>query len=670
MGEQNRCIYEFGPFHLDPQRRVLLREGEPVKLYPKEFDTLLALVERNGEGVDKDELMRRVWGDTVVEEGNLAKNISSLRKILGEKPDQHQYIVTVPGHGYLFVASVRTAAFDEVVVRERTRATVELEEVRGATDRAAPVPRTDGGRADLNGAEQAADARALPASTVIRGPLASRLRRYRLIGVVSIAALALVAFYSWTKPPRTAAPAERSAAPQIKSMAVLPFRPLVDASRDESLEMGMADTLITKLSSVREIVVRPMSAVRKYAGPEQDAIAAGREQRVDAVLDGSIQKSGEKVRVTVRLARVADGTALWTSQFDEKFTDIFAVQDSISLRVAAALAVKLTGEEQELLAKRYTQSAEAYQEYIIGRYHWNKRSEESLKKSIKHFDRAIQKDPAFALAYTGLSDTYLLLANQRALPPDAFLKAKEAAVKAIDLDDGLAEAHASLASVKWVYELDRSGAAAEFRRAIELDPNYATAHHWYALFLMASGLRDEAAAEIRRAQELDPTSLIINTNMAYIFYLSRQYDQAIEQARKALELDEDFVLPYLLLGFAYGQKGMFEEAVAEFRRAALIEEDRALPALGYGYAVAGKRQEAQKVLNELNLLSKQWYIGSGDVALIHIGLGDKDQAFAYLHKAYEERAELLRWLRVDPRVDGLRTDPRFADLLRRVGLAQ
>jgi len=480
-----------------------------------------------------------------------------------------------------------------------------------------------------------------------------------LAACVVLVGLAFIVYSLWPKQPAPPAP--------IKSIAVLPFKPLVAESRDELLEMGMADTLITRLSNIRQVIVRPMSAVRKYTELEQDAVAVGREQRVDAILEGRIQRSGDKVRVTVRLVKVADEEVLWAGQFDEKFTDIFAVQDSISERVAAALALKLTGEEQKRLTKRYTDNTVAYQLYLKGRYNWNKTTEEGLKKAIDFFNQAIEKDPSYALAYAGLADAYTSLDWYGVLSTkEANPRAKAAAIKALEIDETLAEAHASLAAVRQ-YEWDWAGAEREYQRAIGLNPNYAVAHQWYGVYLAYMGRMDEGIAEMTRAQELDPLSLAINAQLGFLFYLARRYDQAIEQCQRTLEMEPGYEEARIYLAWIYVQKGMYEEAIAQYQKLKGDIPD-VLAMLGAAYAVSGQRGKARDVLAELKEISQRRYVPPVFVAAIYTGLGDKDQAFAWLEKAYEDRDESFVGLKVLPLFDPLRSDQRFADLLRRMGL--
>jgi serine/threonine protein kinase/cytochrome c-type biogenesis protein CcmH/NrfG len=455
----------------------------------------------------------------------------------------------------------------------------------------------------------------------------------------------------------------------VKSIAVLPFKPLISGSRDEALEMGMADTLITRLSNIKQIIVRPTSAVRKYGGLDQDPIAAGREQRVDAVLDGNIQKSGEQIRVTVRLVRVGDGHQLWVDTFDEKFTDIFALQDSISERVAEKLAIRLSREERTLLTKHYTENTEAYQLYLKGRYVQGNRTEEGIKKGIEYFRQAIEKDPGHALAWADLARTYKSTSYYGIFPPsESHPRSKEAVRKALEIDKTLAEAHMVLATILEGSDWNWQAAEEEFRLAIELKPNDASAHHLYGLFLERRGRLEQAKVEMAQALELDPVSLIINKNVGDPFYYMRQYDEAIEQYRKTLELDPNFFLAHLWLGMSYEQKGMYEEAITEFQNARSSDGNPAiLGALGHVYAVSGNRGEAENITKELNGLSKR-YVAPYHIAMIYVGLQKKDVAFKWLEEAYQGRDEWLLYLKIDPRLDSLRSDPRFVDLLRRIDL--
>ncbi|MFY9607375.1 MAG: tetratricopeptide repeat protein [Blastocatellia bacterium] len=457
----------------------------------------------------------------------------------------------------------------------------------------------------------------------------------------------------------------------IRSIAVLPFKPLVTDCRDEMLELGIADTLITKLTCLEKIIIRPTSAVRKYSALDQDPLAAGREQQVDAVLESSIQRNGERIRVTARLVRVEDGSLLWAEKLDEKFTDIFAVQDSISEKVAGSLALKLTGEEKKLLTKRYTQNTDAYRFYLKGRYHWNKRTHAGLEKALEHFQQAIVKDPNYALAYSGLADCYNLQTIYSGIPPkEAYPPAEAAAIKALELDPTLAEPHSSLACFKLSFEYDWIAADVEYKRAIELDPNLTAARAVYAKFLSTMGRQDEAFTEIKRAHDRDPASPLVNWVLGELLHYARQNDQAIEQLLRTLKMDPNILPVQVFLGRAYEQKGMYKEAIAEFQRAVDLSGNdlRVIANLGHAYAVSGRRDKAQQVLAESKRQSKRRYISPFMIAIVHVGLDEKDQAFQWLEKAYDDRSVWMVFLKVDPRLDSLRSDPRFVGLLQRMGL--
>jgi len=456
----------------------------------------------------------------------------------------------------------------------------------------------------------------------------------------------------------------------IKSIAVLPFKPLVEQSRDEALELGMADTLIARLSNIREISVRPVSAVRKYAGLEQDALAAGREQKVDAVLEGNLQRSGENLRVTVRLIQVHDESALWAGQFDEKFTNIFAVQDSISERVAGMLSLTLTGQEKERLKKQHTENTEAYELYLKGRYHVNRLTDDGFLKGLEYFQQAIGKDPNFALAHAGLAGSYNALGGFNVRPPkEVYPKARSAALTALNLDPLLTQAHTELATVNLTFDWDWAGAEREFKRAIELNPSDSDAHYYYSYYSAFLGQFDNAIAEMRKAQELDPVSLVKLAGLAQVLLIARRYDEGLEQCRKALEMDPDLGFAHWLLGLAYMYKGSYEPAILALQKSIPLSGDSPDEAasLAQAYALSGRRTEARKILEVWKEQAKSKYVSPGTIAVLCFLLGDKDQAFVLLEKAYAERDNMVVLLKVEPMFDPLRSDPRFTNLLRRVG---
>lgn len=455
--------------------------------------------------------------------------------------------------------------------------------------------------------------------------------------------------------------------PGRPSIAVLPFKHIGLREEDEYLGLGMTDALITRLSNVRQVIVRPTSAVRKFQDV-LDPIAAGKELRVESVLDGSIQRSGQRIRVTVQMVSVAAGASLWADKFDEQFTDIFEVEDSISEQVTRALTLKLTHEEKEQLAKHPTKDTEAYQAYLRGRYFWNKRTPEGFKKAIEYFQQAIEIDPNYALAYCGLADCYIMASGYNIFPPKEYLaKAEEAALKALKLDDTLAEAHVALSFHReeiW----DWSGAERESKRAIALKPNYAEAHRRYATYLRCMGRFEEAFTEIERALELDPLSLTINLSLGITLYFARQYDRAIEHLLKVLDLEPNFESVHFYLGVAFEQKKMYDEAIIAYKKAIKVVELDALAYLGHAYAISGRIEEAQKVLDELLELAQKRYVEPFFIALIYTALDEMDYVFAWLEKSYDEHLSTLGVLKVDPMFDSLRDDPRFESLLQRIGL--
>jgi serine/threonine protein kinase/tetratricopeptide (TPR) repeat protein len=460
----------------------------------------------------------------------------------------------------------------------------------------------------------------------------------------------------------------------IDSVAVLPF---VNASGDpnsEYLSDGITESLINSLSQLPHLRVMSRDSAFMYKGKQTNAQTVGRELGVRAVLEGRVMQRGDGLSISTELVDARDNSHIWGQQYDRKLADTIAIRDEISKEMTTALRMRLTGEDEKRMAKSYTASPEAYQDYLKGRFWWNKQDEEGFKKGIEYFQQAIANDPGYALAYDGLSDCYSGLATYGyVVAKEDFPRAKEAAQKALELDDALAEAHASLASIKVFYDWDWAGAEAESKRAIELNPSYALAYVWYAIALRNEGRLDEAVTENKRALELDPLSLLINRGLGVLFYNARQYDQAIEQERKTLELDATYIPAHRTLGMTYVQKSMYKDAIAEFEKTLTISPGNpyVLSEAGYAYAMSGRRADAQKALDQLNNVSKQEYVPAGYRAMIYTGLGEKDKAIEWLEKSYQEHfviAEGTADIKVDPVFDPLRSDPRFADLLRRMNL--
>ena len=457
----------------------------------------------------------------------------------------------------------------------------------------------------------------------------------------------------------------------INSLAVLP---LVNASADpnaEYLSDGITESIINSLAQLPKLRVMARSTVFRYKGREVDPKEVGRNLNVRAVLVGRVLRLDNRLVIKTELVDTTDGAQLWGEQYNLSPSDILAVQEEIAIKISEKLQVKLTAQEQKRVIKRYTENNEAYEAYLKGRYYWNKRTAEGFKKGIEYFQQAIEKDQYYALAYAGLADSYILLATYNILPPtDAIPKARMAAMKALEIDDKLAEAHISLATIEGEHEWNWSIADKEFKQAIKINPNYAIAHQWYGEYLVVMGRFDEALAGIKRAHQLDPLSLVVNLALGDVFYYTRRYDEAIEQYQKTLEIDSNFAWAHSWLGSAYLQKALYAEAIAELENARELSgrEPLIVAWLGYAFALAGEKDKARDMLDELKERSKREYISPYYLAILYAGLDEKDQAFEYLEKAYEERTSWLLRLKAEPKFDSLRSDQRFADLLHRVGL--
>lgn len=570
---QTTTSYEFGPFRVDARERRLLRDGEIVALTPKVFDILLVLVQNSGHIISKDEVMKLVWPNTAVEEGNIARNISTLRKALGEISHEHQYVETIPWRGYRFVASVK--------------------EVR-----------------------------------------------------------------------------DQSAGLTLDSVAVLP---LVNAGNDSHMEYlsdGITDGLISNLSQLTRLKVMSRNSVFRYKVPDASAVPpdaqqVGRELGVQAVLTGRVVKRNDHLFISIELVDARDNSHLWGAQYGRKLADSFTLQETIAYEIAENLRLHLSGDEERRLRKRYTETGKAYENYLKGRYYFNKLTPDGVEKGIEYFRQAIEQDANYALAFAGLGDCYTYLGKST--------EASEAFTQALELDQTLGEAHASLGFYRFLYQWDWQGAENEFQQAIDLKPSYAEAHHWYAIYLANMGRHDEALREALRARELDPLSLLMNMTPGLTSYLARRYDEAIEAFQKVIEMEPNFMAARSMLGHAYEQKGMYEKAFAEYQTVLEICRENAevkasvKALLARAHAKQGKRAEAMKIVQELeNEHPATPYL----MAHVYAALGEKEQACACLDKAFEERHLQLVGLRVDPALDALRADPRFVDMLRRVGLPQ
>ncbi len=496
----------------------------------------------------------------------------------------------------------------------------------------------------------------------------------KLTAVIILVAVVASALFAWQfLRPRTtpvaAGTGPRTEIPE-KSIAVLPFENATHNADTEYLSDGISEALINSLSELQQLKVIARSTAFRYKGKQIDPQEVGRELKVRTVLMGVVRQAGDRLNVQVDLVDAVTGAQLWGEEYERKLADVLAVKQALVREVTEKLRLKLTGEQQQRLTQRDTTNPEAYQFYLRGRYYWNKRTAENLKKAIEQFQQAADKDPNYALAYVGLADCYLLLEDYAGTPAsETFPKAKAFAQRALQLDSSLAEAHTSLAYVYtnlWQWEQ----AEEEFKRSIKLNPNYSTAHHWYSIYLLDLGRNDEAMAEIKRAHELDPLSLIIGTTLTYAYFAEGDVNSSIAQCKRVIDLDPNFPRAHEYLGLAYLKEGRHSEAIAELQKAVELSgrERRPLRELGYGYGISGKRAEALAALKELEGKYEKGRAIGQDLAAVYAGLGDKDQAFAWLEKDFQTRSGLLAWTRWTPAFESLRSDPRSADLLRRMGL--
>lgn len=461
------------------------------------------------------------------------------------------------------------------------------------------------------------------------------------------------------------------------SLAVLPFtyasidqRLLADPDR-EYLSDGITESIIDSLSQLPRLKVIARSSVFRYKGRETDPQAVGRELGVRTVLVGRITQRGDSLTISTELAGVSDNKHIWGARYERRLSDLVALQSDIAREISENLRMKLTGADRELLKKSHTDNAEAYESYLKGRYYWNKRTEEGFRNGIKSFRMAIQADPKYALAYSGLADCYTLLSDYGFIPPsEGYPEAKTQVMTALAIDEGLAEAHTSLGGINAGYYWDWAAVEKEYKKAIQFNPNYSTAHHWYALYLAFTGRMDEAIAEIRRARELDPFSLAINKDYGVTLFFARRYDQAIQQLNKTLEIDPDYRMVYTYLAEVYMEKGMHREAIAELERVHALapDESEITSVLGQAYAVAGRKDEALKIAEQLSRLEKESQFLSKELAILYARLGDTDRALEVLQNGVEKRHAVMAEIKVDPRLGSLRADPRFAELIRLIGL--
>jgi TolB-like protein/DNA-binding winged helix-turn-helix (wHTH) protein/Flp pilus assembly protein TadD len=677
MSEQNQQIYGFDNFRLDVPNRLLLRDGAPVSLQARAFDILVVLIENGGRLIGKDELLSLVWPDLIVEESNLTVQVSAIRRALGDNKNNPHYIVTVPGHGYRFTCNVlRLKEEAEELVARHTHIVVETETERGAAQ-GSSVALANAAEltsdAMVSAGSTPAGAKAIVQNLDVTGRTISSAEYLveKIRGHLKVAALALAVLMIALAATAYLFYSARGNKSEIHTIAILPFTNVGADPDAEYLSDGLTESLINSLSMLSNLHVTARTTAFSFKGRSVDPRQAGRELSVDALLTGRVTQRGDTLTIQVDLIRVEDGSQLWGEQYHRKLSDVLAVQGEIAREISAKMRLKLTGEEERRLSQRYTENVEAYQLYLKGRYFWNKVTEESLKKSVECFNQAIDKDPNYALAFAGLADTYVLASFFGMVSPaESYGKARVAATKALEIDDKLGEAHATLALILIWYEWNWPAGEAEFKRAIELSPNSATAHQGYGRALYMIGRFDESLAELKRAKELDPLSIIIDADMESVFFFARRYDESINQNRKILAMDSRFVFAYLDLSVALEQTGKPQEAITELQKALSLENENpfVLSLLGFNYSRMGAKEKAQDIIKRLTELSRRKYVSPMLIARVYAGLGNRDQAFESLEQGYQGRDYNLPYLRVDQTFDRLRSDPRFSVLVRRIGL--
>ncbi len=652
-------LYEFGAFRLDPFERVFSCRGERIPLAPKAFDTLVVLVQHRGHVLTKEELIGTVWPDAIVEENNLTQQISQLRRALGEASEPSAYIETVPKLGYRFVSEVREISPDaaEGTVSKSTNTRIfvreEREEEEEWQDEPAPAISIPNGHVEIStGTIPTLEAHPLEGRQTRR--TATLLLALALTVLLAIgAAVYLIRGSGRDKP--------------IDSVAVLPFLNVSNDPNTEYLSDGITESLITILSQLSNLRVMARGTVFSYTGQQVDPRKAGRDLKVGAVVTGRITERGDSLIVEVDLVNVADGRELWGERYDRKLPDLLEVQDEITTEISRNLRLRLSGDDEKRLHKVSTSNPEAYRLYLKGRYFASKATQEDLAKGIGYLNQAIAIDPKYALAYDGISYYYVWTNDLLLAPRDAMPKAKQAARKALELDEQLPQAHVDLANVLAWYDWDWAAAEREYQRALQLDPNSASAHAYLGYLLVSESRTEEGIQESKRAVDLDPVSPEMNWWMGWMLYLTHQYDAAGEQLRKTIELDPNYFLAYLVLGGSYAQNGRMAQAIPELEKAVSLGEcNQSLGELGRAYALSGQRQKAQAIADRLIADWKRSNVGAYDIAIIEVGLGDKDRALAWLDKAYEDRSFFLLNLKNEPELDPLRSDPRFEDLLRRM----
>jgi TolB-like protein/DNA-binding winged helix-turn-helix (wHTH) protein/Tfp pilus assembly protein PilF len=636
-------ILHFGVFELDLKAGELRKHGLRLKLPEQPFQLLSVLLENPGDIVTRDELRSRLWpGDTFVDfDHGLNNAVMRLREVLGDSSENPRFVETIPRRGYRFIAPVGG------MVLPATPA-IHAEEEKGKVSLEPSKPQLVG----LLPAEVQASRQRGKWPIKLHWPFIS-------LAILFVTALIVAGFYQYHRPA-----AARIVAPQQKSLVVLPLENLSGDKDQEYFADGLTDDLIANLAKIHSLRVLSRSTAMSYKNTHKPLSQIASELNVDAVVEGTVLRVGDRVRITAELVQVSTDRHLWAETYESQMGDILALQNRVSSAIVNEIRINLTPEDQERLAKNPAVTREAYENYLKGRYYWNKRSDENLTKAIGYFEEATHQAPQYSLAYAGLADCYAIISAEifgTMSPALAAPKAKAAALQALGIDPTLAEAETSLATVKFNYDWDWNGAAEGFASAIQHNPSYATAYQRYSLYLIAMGRPEDSFAQINKARELDPLSISINFSLGWRLYMARQYDRAIQQLRNTLEMDSSYELAHLVLGLAYLQKGDFALAIPELHKASDLAHGTPLmvSALANAYARMGNKPEAEKLLANLVIQSQKSYVSPYYFAIVHAGLGEQEKAISDLEKAYADRSNGIVFLKVDPALDPLRGDARF-----------
>jgi TolB-like protein/DNA-binding winged helix-turn-helix (wHTH) protein/Tfp pilus assembly protein PilF len=662
MSSTPNRLYQFGEFTVDVDQRVLLRNGTPISLPPKLFDTFIILVHNKGRIVGKEELMNQLWPDTFVEEANLAVNIQQLRKVLGDNARKPLFIETVARRGYRFIAHVEEGVSESGLWH--------IED--GGLENHLPPSNNE---AEVEPLDNETKTREF--ATAITTPSNLSLRSGtkwipRLLLIMAVALLTSSGIWFLLARMRV----HRQPTGRRSMVAVLPFKNLTGDDTQDYFSDGLTEEVITQLGNLdpQHLGVIAPTSVMHYKNSQTSLEQVSHELGVQYVLEGSVRRDATKVRVAAQLVETKGQTQIWAQAYDRELSDVLALQAEIAQQVANEIDQTLGGQKQVPTNSLNSspQVYEAYELYLRGQYFFNKRSNEGFEQAIHYFQQAIEKDPKYARAYAGLADSYALIGGYSGRPQTEFLpKARAAALRALEIDESLPEAHTAFALIVQNYDWDWQTSEKEFRRSIELNPNYATAHHWYAEHLMWLGRFDEALRESEIARELDPLSLIVSADRGAILYYSRQYDRAITQFRSVREMDPNFPRT-ALIERAYERNGQLSEALTDVRKLQLSYHGQpwAWAELAHFYGKSGQRPQARHAIEKLLEMDQNQQLDPATLMWAYLGMGDTQQTFAYLEKAYAEHSNTLVSLKVEPCFDPLRGDPRFQELLRRVGLAQ